>query len=408
MRPTGSGRSVRRAAALVAIAATSLVGCTAVGDGAEPAATTSAPSSGTSGTAAPAAGPTLTWTPTALPAGLEARTLTTLGERLLVGALRAGNPPAPAMLVVDAAGTSTSVPVTPSSPYGFEARWYSVATDGRRVIAIGGANGGAHANVRWTTWAGTAAGLVELPQSFYTFGGWGAGDLVEAVITPSGDALVGSWGGAQAGLDTAIWTFTDPTWTRRDSAGTALESTAELLAGPRGATVDGTGLLVTGSALHLTPGAIRQTATVWRSPGLDTGWTRVDLPDAGAHSEAVSAHCPPPDAVCVAAGQVDGALALWRVDAERAERLRGVPSLAVGDQDPVPAPLHAGGVTLVVSPSGTGTAVVSGVDAGGAWALSAGPAGRPVAAALVGRRLYVATRQQPGGPTTLWSATWPG
>ena len=95
-----------------------------------------------------------------------------------------------------------------------------MATDGARVIAIGGANGGAHANVRWTTWAGTAAGVVELPQSFYTFGGWGAGDLVEAVVTPSGDALVGSWGGARAGLDTAVWTFADRTWTRQDPAGT--------------------------------------------------------------------------------------------------------------------------------------------------------------------------------------------
>ncbi|MEO7236397.1 MAG: hypothetical protein ABIW80_13630 [Lapillicoccus sp.] len=361
-------------------------------------------------TEATSPGPVLGWAPVALPDGLEARTLTTLGDRLLVGALRAGDPPAPAMVTVDAAGAATSVPLTPASPYGSEARWYSVATDGARVIAIGGANGGAHANVRWTTWAGTAAGVVELPQSFYTFGGWGAGDLVEAVVTPSGDALVGSWGGARAGLDTAVWTFADRTWTRQDPGGTALESTPDLLAGPRGATVDGPGLLVTGSALHLTPGPLRQTAALWRSPGVNTAWRRVDLPDAGTHSEAVSAHCPSPDAVCVVAGQVDGALALWRLDGERAQRLNGIPRLAVGDQDPVPAPLVAGSTSLVVSPSGAGTTVLTGAPLGGdgPWRTSAGPGGRPLAAAMVGDRLYVATRQQPGGPTSLWSARWTG
>lgn len=377
-----------------------LAGCTATD--AVPATGGPSPAAGST----TAAGPALAWTAVTLPTGLEARTLTTLGDRLLVGALRAGDPPAPAMLLVDATSTVTTVPVTPSSPYGFEARWYSVATDGTRVIAIGGANGGAHANVRWTTWAGSADGVTELPQSFYTFGGWGAGDLVEAVVTPSGDALVGSWGGAQAGLDTAVWTFAGSVWTRQDSAGTLLQSTDRVLTGPRGATVDGTGLLVAGSALHLDPGAVRQTATLWRSPGVTGGWARVDLPDAGNHSEAVSARCPAPDAVCVVAGQVDGALALWRLDGEQAARLGGIPALAVGDQDPVPAPLRAGATTLVVSPAGAGTAVVSGTDAG--WAQSAGPSGRPVAAALVGRRLYVATRQQAGGPASLWSATWPG
>ncbi len=394
------GRSVRRSG--VALGALALAGC-AVGTP-DPGVTTV----GT--TAATSPGPVLGWAPVALPAGLEARTLTTIGDRLLVGALRAGDPPAPAMVTLDAAGAATSVPLTPSSPYGSEARWYSVATDGARVIAIGGANGGAHANVRWTTWAGTAAGVVELPQSFYTFGGWGAGDLVEAVVTPSGDALVGSWGGARAGLDTAVWTFAAPIWTRQDPAGTALESTPELLAGPRGATVDGSGLLIAGSALHLAPGPVRQTAALWRSPGVNTAWRRLDLPDGGTRSEAVSAHCPAPDAVCVVAGQVDGALALWRLDGERAGRLGGIPRLAVGDQDPVPAPLATGSATLVVSPSETGTTVLAGtlLGADAPWRTSAGPGGRPLAAALVGDRLYVATRQQPGGPTALWSARWTG
>ena len=170
-------------------------------------------------------GPHLAWSAVELPAGVEPKTLTTMADRLLVGGLKAGDTPetpSPVMLVLDAGDISQTVPLTPQSPYAPVARWYSVATDGTRIVAIGGANGGAHANVRWTTWSGTLAGVQELPQNFYTFGGWGAGDLVDAVITPGGDALVGSWGGAQAGLDAAVWTFANPVWTRQDPAGTAL------------------------------------------------------------------------------------------------------------------------------------------------------------------------------------------
>jgi len=357
-----------------------------------------------------ASGPQLTWTPVALPAGMEPKTLTTMGDRLLVGALKAGDTPdtpSPAMLTVSADGAQTPIPLTPQSPYAPLARWYSVATDGTRIIAIGGANGGAHANVRWTTWSGTAAGVTELPQSFYAFGGWGAGELVDAVITPSGDALIGSWGGAKAGLDAAVWTFADPVWNRQDPAGTALESTATLLVGPRGATRDGDGILVTGSALHLDNG-VNQTAAVWRSSALNTGWHRIDLPDVGTHSEGVSARCGgTAGTVCVVAGQVDGRLAVWSLDGDSASRQTGIPALAVGDQDVVPAPLTAGGTTIIVSPNGASAALLSRAGTAG-WATSTGPSGLPVSAALVGDRLYVATRPTAGAAATLFTTRWPG
>jgi hypothetical protein len=367
--------------------------------------TTSAPeeASATSGS-----GPSLAWAPVALPEGVEVRTLTTMADRLLVGGLKAGSTPdtpSPVMLTVDASGAQSPIPLTPHSPYAPLARWYSVATDGTRIIAIGGANGGAHANVRWTTWAGTASGVDELPQSFYAFGGWGAGDLVDAVITPAGDALVGSWGGAQAGLDAAVWTFAGQTWTRQDPAGTALESTAALLVGPRGATDDAAGILVTGSALHLDQG-VGQTAAVWRSASVDTGWHRIDLPDAGTHSESVSAHCTAADAECLVAGQVDGRLALWSLRGDTATRHTAVPDVAVGDQDVIPRPIGVAPDAMVVSPSAQGTVVVS--STGERWASSAGPPGAPVAAARVGDRLYVATRPAPGAVVTLSAARWPG
>jgi hypothetical protein len=355
-------------------------------------------------------GPPLAWSAVELPTGVEPKTLTTMGDRLLVGGLKAGDTPetpSPVMLVLDAGDILKSVPLMPKSPYAPIARWYSVVTDGTRIVAIGGANGGAHANVRWTTWSGTLAGVQELPQNFYAFGGWGAGELVDAVITPTGDALVGSWGGAQAGLDAAVWTFADPVWTRQDPAGTALESTSKLLVGPRGATRDGDGILMTGSALHLDDG-VKQTAAVWRSSGVNTGWHRIDLPDLGTHSESVSARCGGPSPTsCVVAGQVDGRLAVWSVDGDRAARQTGIPTIAVGDQDVVPAPVIARVSSVIVSPNGPTATVLSRSDTG-SWVASAGPAGLPIATALVGDRIYVATRPAPGAAATLFVARWAG
>jgi hypothetical protein len=364
----------------------------------------------TTSSAAVPTGPPLAWSPVELPTGVEPKTLTTMGDRLLVGGLKAGDSPdtpSPVLLVLDSGDVSQSIPLTPKSPYAPIARWYSVVTDGTRIVGIGGANGGAHANVRWTTWRGTAAGVEELPQNFYTFGGWGAGDLVDAVITPGGDALVGSWGGAQAGLDAAVWTFADPVWTRQDPAGTALESTSTLLVGPRGATSDGAGILVTGSVLHLDEG-VKQTAAVWRSSGPNTGWHRIDLPDSGTHSESVSARCGGPSGTsCVVAGQVDGRLAVWSLDGDLMTRQSGIPAAAVGDQDVVPAPVIAGSTSIIPSPNGATVAVLSRSDTG-SWLMSAGPAGLPVAAAAVGDRLYVATRPAPGAAATLFVARWAG
>ena len=387
----------------VAAVATALVAAAGLAACASSDSSTTASTSASSGRS----GPPLAWSAVELPTGVQPKTLTTMGDRLLVGGLRAGDTPetpSPVMLVLDAAGSRQSVPLTPQSPYAPLARWYSVAAEGSRIVAIGGANGGAHGNVRWTTWNGTLAGVQELPQSFYTFGGWGAGELVDAVITPGGDALIGSWGGAHAGLDAAVWTFADPVWTRQDPAGTALESTPTLLVGPRGATSDGEGILVTGSALHLGNG-VKQTASVWRSSGVNTGWHRIDLPESGNQSESVSAQCG--DAgVCLVTGQVDGRLALWDLHGDTATRQAGVPELAVGDQDVVPRPMISGPTLVVVSPSGDRTVVVTNALEG--WAASVGPTGLPVAAALVGNRLYVATRPAPGADATLYVARLAG
>ncbi len=360
------------------------------------------------------------WTRVALPTGLDPVTVTPLGDRLLVGASSPSTDGSatstdgttsstsgtrPAMVTLTADGVTAAVPLAPHSPYAPEAAWTSVTSDGTRVLAIGGARGGAHANVRWTVWSGTAAGVDELPQDFWVFGGWGAGDLVGAVITPLGEALVGTWGGARAGLDAVAYPRTGDAFTRQDPAGTALESTPELLVGPRSVTAAGDGIVVSGSAIHLGAGTVAQLAAVWRSSRGPAGWQRVDLPDSGGHSEAASASCQ--GAHCVVVGHVDGVLARWSLDDDAATRMAAVPRIAVGDNDSMPAPLVVHGHDVQLVADGGQVVALTREDSG--WRRSAGPAGRPVEAALVGERLYVVVAGTAGTPATLWQSdtrTW--
>jgi len=371
------------------VALLGVVGCTAGGG-----------SSTSTSSGAGRTGPQPSWSLARLPAGVAPLTLTAMGKRLLVGGVGAGTPPAPRMLILDSAGKASQVPLTAHSGYAFEARWQSVATDGTSIIAIGAANGGAHFNSRWTTWAGNAAGIQELPQSFYTFGGWGAGDLVDAVVTSAGNAIVGSWGGAKAGLDGAVWLSSGPLWSRQDPAGTALQSTPKLLVGPRSATPDGAGILVAGSALNLTPGLVVQHAALWRSRVLNAAWRRLDLPAAGKSSEAVSAGCTGDQ--CFVAGRVDGSLAMWKLAGDTATRLAGLPAVAVGDSDPLPDPLIIGGHLVQVAAT-HGHVITLTRDASG-WSVAGGPVGAPQKAALVGGHLYVTLTGGSGKPATLWAA----
>jgi hypothetical protein len=382
------GSRARGLAIGCAVAVLGVAGCTAV-DG------STSTSAGTG-----SAGPVLSWSVVPLPTGVEPLTLTAMGDRLLVGGLVAGVPPAPRMLVLDSAGTASEVPLTPHSGYAFEARWQSVASDGSRVIAIGDANGGAHSNSRWTTWSGTTAGIEELPQSFYAFGGWGAGELVDAVITPAGEALVGTWGSAKAGMDGAVWLESGPVWTRQDPAGTALQSTPEMLVGPRSATPDGAGILIAGSVVNLASGSVAQRAAVWRSTALNSRWRRIELPQPGKSSEAVSARCTGDR--CMIAGSIDGSLAMWDLTGDIATRLVGVPTVAIGDSDPLPEPLIVGEHLVQVSVT-HGHAVILTRD-GSKWSVSGGPDGVPTTAAHVGDHLYLTVTHGSRYRATLWQA----
>jgi hypothetical protein len=331
----------------------------------------------------------------------EPVTLTAHDDQLLIGLRHRGAKVVPELqLLVNGTRTPIAVKPNPASPYAFEAVWYSIADDGKRLLALGGAAGGAHSNTRWTVWTGTPqTGLVEHPQNFFTFGGQDAGDLYSAVLTPSGSALLGSWGGVRTGNDTMVWLpQTDGRWTRQDPTKTVLQSTPSLLVGPSFGTTSGESIVIVGSQVRLAPNVVAQEAAVWRSTKLDTGWKRIVLPDPGNRSQAKTATCAQD---CVISGYVDGQLAIWQLDASgTAKRLHGVPSIPVGDKDTLPPPVTNGGTIVQLVAQDNKVKVVSGQD--GHWTVqdSSGPTGQPVAAVrLPDHKVYLIAG------TSLWQTT---
>ncbi|ADB31604.1 hypothetical protein Kfla_2533 [Kribbella flavida DSM 17836] len=343
----------------------------------------------------------ITWSRVQLPA--EPVVLAGSGDQLVVGLRDRGAKVVPRLLLVDG-DRQQEIKVAPTSPYAFLAVWTSIAYDGRRVLALGGAAGGAHSNVRWTVWTGTTAGLTELPQTFNTFGGQDAGHLYSAVITPAGQALLGSWASTTSGLDAAVWLPQGTKWIRQDSTGTVLRSTPTLLAGPGAATSWGDAIVQTGSQVRLAPNVVQQEAAVWRSTKLNDGWSRFALPEPGARSQGLRVTCG--EKLCTVAGWVEGKLALWQFDPSAkdgagAKRLTGLPEIAVGDKAPLPAPVLAGDEVIQMVAGGNQIKVVGGRD--GAWTVraSTGPSGEVKEARLVGRTLYLLAGAT-DAPATLW------
>ena len=288
----------------------------------------------------------------ALPQGYEPVVVTPWGDDLLVGSRAPeGSASRPRLTVLEASGGSREVEVSPVSPTAFQAKWLVAAPRGATVELVGGAPAGAHSNTRWSTWRGDAAGVRELPQPFATFGGWGAGALVSLVQTPSAPVIVGSWESGGAGLDIALWHPQGERWVRASSAGTPLASSATELVSARGATADRDGVLVVGSVTLLGDGSVTQRPAVWRSPGPDGPWTRTDLPGDGSLGEAHSASCDDAGR-CTVVGAVDGALRGWALAADDSVTALGLPALAVGEHDLLPAPLLRGPEATVVLASG--------------------------------------------------------
>ncbi|MDX8030620.1 hypothetical protein SK803_10385 [Lentzea sp. BCCO 10_0856] len=269
-------------------------------------------------------------------------------------------------------GTLTNVRLTPTTPYGKEAHWYGITSDGTTITGVGGERGGAHGNVRWSAWTGDTRQIVEKTQAFSTFGGYGAGELIGVVRTAQGPRIIGTWQSAKAGLDIAAWTYAEDTWTRQPSAGTALESSQDLLRFPLAVTQNGDGALVAG--WQIAKGTVG--AAVWQFDG--TTWTTATLPDGDA---ALAARCW--DGTCHVVGRAKGKLAWWTGSGSDWRKLT-TPDIPVGDDAVLAAPVPVNGTpTLFVDHNGV--KLVSGKDERPAD----GPSGEVVAAEKADDQVFV-------------------
>ena len=295
------------------------------------------------------------------------------------------------LVAVDASGSTRPVPLHPTSPYAKVADLISVATRGDEVVALGVAYGGAHANPRWTVWAGSTQGLDEYPQTFETFGGQSAGGLLDIVITSDGPAIAGTWAAREGGLDAAVWLLRGRKWLRQESAGSALANAREIQVAARAASAAGPTMIISGSVITFGDGA-EQRATVWTWPTRNSAWLPQQLPDAGTHSEALSSRC---GQTCWVSGHADGTVALWSFDPAQVTapgtRDSTLPSMEIDTDGHGPITVlsdgrpgvlfsHAGYTRLLVSDSHNG------------WQTFTAPAGSVLDATTVGDRLYAIIR----------------
>lgn len=298
----------------------------------------------------------------------------------------------PRLVRVDADGKLSEAPTQAADGYGRDAAliWLSPTDDG--LVAVGGARGGAHANVRWTAWRGDVAGrLVQQAQSFETFGGWDAGALTGVGLSAEGPVIVGSWRG-RVGLDIALWTPQGERWVRRETPAELANDEGTLRTASGVGSLGGEMVLV-GNENRLS--GVGQVPVAWLAGTAAGPWRRYELPGGAGRATAVAC-----GAWCLVAGQdLAGSLTLWRFDGTGARAIATAPiSLIDSTQPPLVA---AVGDRAWVAVSGANGPVLLEAEGASARPIAA-PSGTPIAAAAVRGRLYLATRSD-DGPIRLWS-----
>ena len=336
------------------------------------------------------------WRQLPQPAGVQVVQLATLGDAVVLGGYEPSAPVKPSLWRWSAATGLVRIPVTAVSGYAPDALWTSLGSSGPRLLAIGGAPGGAHANTRWTVWEGSVSGLVEQPQSFDTFGGWGAGTLVGVAFAGAEPFIAGSWGSRSAGLDLAVWRLAGSRWRRADATGTPLASTATRLVQGVAVASAPDGAVVVGSTVRLRAGVDVRPAA-WHAPSPRGPWTLVELPLPPAVTQARAEAVVCADTSCLILGRAAERLVAWTLRAGRADIVADVPAipLAVG----VPTVAFAAGWAIAAA-TPSGAAVIRQTETG--WATSPLPDGTPVALIGMGTRLVVSLRQP--ASTTLWTS----
>ena len=329
----------------------------------------------------------LTWSRIVLPESVAASSLASMADELLVGGRASAGGDHPVLFVVDSAGSPRPVPLQPNSPYAKVADLVSVAARGNKVVALGAAHGGAHANFRWTVWSGSTKQLDDYPQTFETFGGQSAGGLLDIVHTSEGPAIAGTWAAPAGGLDAAVWLPRGERWIRQNSTGTALANTPQVQVAPRSATAAGSAMIIMGSVITFGDGA-EQRAAVWTWPTQQSSWTLTQLPEAGTHSEALSSRC---TQTCWVSGHADGHVALWSFEPghanDSASRDSTLPPLEIDTDGPGARTILSGDQPGVIfSYNGKTRLLVH--DSQNGWQVFAAPAGSVLDAISVADRLY--------------------
>jgi hypothetical protein len=187
---------------------------------------------------------------------------------------------APALWTSTDASTWRAVPTRAVSAYGPVQQFSAVACDGDTIVAIGSAAGGAHGNLRTSTWYGTSGGpLVEVPAPFELYGGPRAIGVDRVVVGPRGWLIIGARTDANGLAGAAVWHSTDGRTFDLVDADPALESDA------RGQTVAFAGYASAGGFTVVgSTGLATRTPLVWTSPdGLH--WQRSAVPAPARDAE---------------------------------------------------------------------------------------------------------------------------
>ncbi|TPG16887.1 hypothetical protein [Pedococcus bigeumensis] len=354
--PSGRSRSARWFVPLVAIAL--------------------AVTGGTACTGSPEPGPTtprlkLAWQGVTLPDGAEPESLAGAGNTVVVGGRSDG---APRMFVLRDDLAVRRVDLVGHGVYAATATWVDLAIDGPQVLALGRASGGAHGLPRWTVWSGSTQRVEEQPQPFETFGGPRSGGLAGVALGSGRALVVGSWDDGGAGLDAAVWGVSGTSWGRTGMTSGALASTATRLVQPAAAAVTSTGVYLVGSTTDLGGDDVVLGASAWTAPHPEGPWTRVDLPATTTSSRATGLSCD--STGCWVVGLDGDAVALWRLDPDRAARVT-LPRDASSSPGRVAAVAAVSGQVWVATSVQDGSQLLR-RDAEGSWTVFDGPtANRP-------------------------------
>lgn len=269
------------------------------------------------------------WDRVELPGGGAVVTLTAVPEGVVVGRYdeQSAHPATLTLLPVAGQGAPSQVPLSSESGYAPMAPWQSVVAAGRRLIALGGARGGAHGNVRWTIWRGSVSGVVEEPQPFETFGGQEAGTLV-GLAAPDGPGpplVVGTWASPSGrGTDLTSWRPEGRRWLRDRAAPAELAGTATSLPTPEQVTSSGSVVVVAGWATELGE-HIENVPVAWVRQADTDAWRRIPLRSPTGWTPTRSTP-PPAEPGQVEPTQVDPT----QVDASQARQTRTGRARAVG------------------------------------------------------------------------------